>query len=81
MLFPRNALASGPQAGFGAEKGLFKEKVGMFSSIPLLPLADLAAQFFPGLEGSPGKTASRVCDINVGRLDKGRYFSYNLVAL
>jgi len=28
MLFPRNALASGPQAWLGAEKGLFKVKVG-----------------------------------------------------
>jgi hypothetical protein len=27
MLFPRNALASGPQAWLGAEKGLFKVKV------------------------------------------------------
>jgi hypothetical protein len=28
MLFPCNALASGPQAWLGAEKGLFKVKVG-----------------------------------------------------
>jgi hypothetical protein len=28
MLFPRNALASGPQAWFGAEKGLLKVKGG-----------------------------------------------------
>jgi hypothetical protein len=28
MLFPRNALASGPQACFGAEKGLSKVKAG-----------------------------------------------------
>jgi hypothetical protein len=28
MLFPRNALASGPQACLGAEKGLSKMKVG-----------------------------------------------------
>jgi hypothetical protein len=28
MLFPFNALASGPQAYFGAEKGLLKVKVG-----------------------------------------------------
>jgi hypothetical protein len=28
MLFPRNALASGPQACFGAQKGLPKVKVG-----------------------------------------------------
>jgi hypothetical protein len=28
MLFPGNALASGPQAWFRAEKGLFKVKVG-----------------------------------------------------
>jgi hypothetical protein len=28
MLFPRNALASGPQAWLEAEKGLFKVKVG-----------------------------------------------------
>jgi hypothetical protein len=27
MLFARNALASGPQAWLGAEKGLFKVKV------------------------------------------------------
>jgi hypothetical protein len=34
MLFPRNALASGPQAWLGAEKGLFKVKVGN----PLFPI-------------------------------------------
>jgi hypothetical protein len=34
MLFPRNALASGPQACFGAEKGLSKVKVGKVK-IPL----------------------------------------------
>jgi hypothetical protein len=28
MLFPGNALASGPQAWLGAEKELFKVKVG-----------------------------------------------------
>jgi hypothetical protein len=28
MLFPPNALPSGPQACFGAEKGLLKVKVG-----------------------------------------------------
>jgi hypothetical protein len=32
MLFPRNALASGPQAWLGAEKGLFKVKVDKFES-------------------------------------------------
>jgi hypothetical protein len=28
MLFARNALASGPQAWLGAEKGFFKVKAG-----------------------------------------------------
>jgi hypothetical protein len=37
MLFPRNALASGPQAWLGAEKGLFKVKVGK-RQIPVDPL-------------------------------------------
>jgi hypothetical protein len=34
MLFPRNALASGPQALLGAEKGFFKVKVGKVIQTP-----------------------------------------------
>jgi hypothetical protein len=35
MLFPRNALASGPQAWLGAEKGVFKVKVGKDNDLEL----------------------------------------------
>jgi hypothetical protein len=34
MFFPRNALASGPQACFLAEKGTAKEKAGKDSNSP-----------------------------------------------
>jgi hypothetical protein len=43
MLFPGNALTSGPQAWFGAEKGFLKVKVGKIlslSSFPFLNVSD-----------------------------------------
>jgi hypothetical protein len=42
MLFPRNALASGPQACFSAEKGIAKVKVGTDQKISCLAIHPFA---------------------------------------